>query len=144
MTAILLLSCPDRTGLVSRISHFIYERSGNIIELDEHVDRDENIFFIRVSWDMENFSIPWTALEEAFQPLAKEFNATWKIKFTGEDMKVAIFVSREDHCLREILWRQQLGEFSISIPLIISNHQELKALADNSEGFHMQKKNGGR
>ena len=130
MTAILLLSCPDRTGLVSRISHFIYERSGNIIDLDEHVDRDENIFFIRVSWDMEKFSIPQTAVEEAFLPLAREFGATWKINFTGEDMNIAIFVSREDHCLREILWRRQLGEFSINIPLIISNHNDLKPLAD--------------
>ena len=67
---------------------------------------------------MDKFSIPQAAVEEAFQPLAREFNATWKINFTGEDMKVAIFVSREDHCLREILWRQQLGEFSINIPAI--------------------------
>ena len=130
LTAILLLSCKDRIGLVSRIAHFVFERGGNIIDLNEHVDMDEKYFFVRIAWDMKNFSIPATEVVEAFTPLAKEFNATWKINFTGKNLPVAIFVSKFDHCLREILWRQRLGEFNIDIPLIISNHEDLKPLAE--------------
>jgi formyltetrahydrofolate deformylase len=127
--AILLLSCKDRIGLVSRISHFIFERGGNILDLDEHVDPVEKIFFIRIAWDMKNFSIPPGELEDAFKPLAREFNATWKINFEGRKLRTAIFVSRYDHCLREILWRQSLGEFNIEIPLIVSNHPDLEPVA---------------
>lgn len=130
LTAILLLSCPDRIGLVSRISHFVFERGGNILDLDEHVDVDEKYFFARIAWDMKNFSIPASEIAAAFAPLAKEFNATWKVKFTGKHQRVAIFVSKFDHCLQEILWRQRLGEFNIAIPLIVSNHQDLESLAD--------------
>jgi formyltetrahydrofolate deformylase len=129
LTAILLLSCPDRIGLVARISHFVFERGGNILDLDEHVDVDEKYFFARISWDMRNFSIPASEVAEAFAPLAKEFNVTWKINFTGKNLRVAIFVSKLDHCLQEILWRQRLGEFAIEIPLIISNHKDLDPLA---------------
>ena len=128
VTAILLLSCADRTGLVSRISHFVFERGGNIIDLDEHVDGKN--FFLRLSWDTKNFSVPVPEIAGAFAPLAKEFNATWKINFTGKNLRVAIFVSRYDHCLQEILWRQRLGEYNIDIPLIISNHPDLKPLAE--------------
>ena len=131
LTAVLLLSCKDRSGLVSRISHFVFERGGNIIDLDEHVDVDEKYFFVRIAWDMKNFSIKESEVEEAFAPLAKEFNASWKINFSGKNSRVAIFVSKYDHCLQEILWRQRLGEFDIEIPLIISNHQDLKPLAEH-------------
>ncbi len=131
LTAILLLSCKDRIGLVSRIAHFVFERGGNIIDLDEHVDMDEKYFFVRIAWDMKNFSIPATEVVEAFSPLAKEFNATWRINFTGKNLRVGIFVSKFDHCLREILWRQRLGEFNIDIPLVISNHEDLKPLAEH-------------
>jgi formyltetrahydrofolate deformylase len=129
VTAILLLSCRDRIGLVSRISHFVFERGGNILDLDEHVDVDEKYFFARIAWDMTNFSIPQSEVAEAFTPLGKEFNASWKIKFTGKNLRVVIFVSKYDHCLQEILWRQRLQEFDIDIPLIISNHKDLEPLA---------------
>ena len=127
MTAILLLSCPDRIGLISRISHFVFERGGNILDLDEHVDG--KYFFLRVAWDMKNFSIPESEVANAFMPLAKEFDATWKISFTGTKLRVALFVSTVDHCLQEILWRQRSGELAIDIPLIISNHDNLKDVA---------------
>ncbi len=129
LSAILLLSCKDRKGLVSRISHFIFERGGNILDLDEHVDQVEKVFFIRISWDMQNFSIPPSELYDAFRPLAREFNASWKINFEGRKLRIAIFVSRYDHCLREILWRQSLGEFNIEIPVILSNHPDLEPIA---------------
>jgi len=131
LTAIMLLSCMDRRGLVSRISHFVFERGGNILDLDEHVDVDEKHFFLRIAWDMKNFSIPASEIVEAFTPLAKEFNAVWKINLTGKNLRVAIFVSKYDNCIQEILWKHLLGEFSIDIPLIISNHQDLNPLADH-------------
>jgi formyltetrahydrofolate deformylase len=130
-TAILLLSCPDRSGLISRISHFVFERGGNILDLDEHVDTEAKQFFVRIAWDMKNFSIPEKEVSEAFNPLAKEFNAKWEINFTGKNLRAAIFVSKHDHCLQEILWRQRLGEFNIDIPLIISNHPDLQPLAEH-------------
>lgn len=130
LTAVLLLSCPDRIGLVSRISHFIFERGGNILDLDEHVDPEEQVFSIRIAWDMRGFSIPTSELKEAFAPLAKEFNATWDIKFLEKKTKIAIFVSKYDHCLHEILWRNKMGEFLIEISFIISNHPDLESLAD--------------
>ncbi len=130
LTAILLFSCRDRIGLVSRLSHFIFERGGNILDLDEHVDQDEQIFSIRIAWSMNGFSIPRSELKEAFTPLAKEFKAEWDIKFTDEKIKAAVFVSNYDHCLNEILWRHKMNEYGIEIPLIISNHTELEPLAD--------------
>lgn len=130
-SAILLLSCKDRTGLISRISHFVFERGGNILDLDEHVDVEDKQFFIRIAWDMKNFSVPESEVTEAFSPLAKEFDAAFKINFTGKNLRVAIFVSKFDHCLQEILWRQRLGEFNIEIPIIISNHEDLRGLAEH-------------
>lgn len=129
-SAILLISCKDRKGLVSRISNFVFERGGNILNLNEHVDSDEKHFFARIAWELNSFSIPADEIRSAFAPLAKEFNADWKIKFTGQSMRVALFVSKYDHCLQEILWRKRLGEFNVEFPLIISNHDDLKPLAD--------------
>lgn len=131
LTAVLLLSCPDRNGLVSRISNFIFERGGNILDLDEHVARDEKMFSIRVAWDMAGFSIPPDDVAEAFAPLAKEFYADWRINFLERKLKVAIFVSKHDHCLQEILWRHSIGEYNADIPLVISNHPDLKPLVDH-------------
>jgi formyltetrahydrofolate deformylase len=137
-TAILLFSCRDQKGLVSRISHFIFERGGNIIDLDEHVDTIENVFFIRVAFDTSNFSIQAAQLEESFAPLAREFNADWTINFYKNRLRVAIFVSKYDHCLQEILWRKRFGEFHMDIPLIISNHPDLEPLAKHySIPFHL-------
>jgi len=79
LIAILLLSCNDRTGLVSRISHFIFERGGNIMDLDEHVDIEGKYFFVRIAWDMKNFSIPESEVSRAFEPLRREFDAHWRI-----------------------------------------------------------------
>ena len=131
-TATLLLSCPDQRGLVARIAHFIFERGGNILDLDEHVDANEGLFFLRVSWDLRDFSLPTDKVLAAFQPLAEEFQAEWMIKLNGvhSRRRLAIGVSKYDHCLQELLWRHGLGEFDADIALIVSNHPELKPLAD--------------
>lgn len=130
LTAVLLLTCPDRRGLVSRIAHFIFERGGNILTLDEHVASEDSLFSIRIAWSMENFSIPADEVADAFRPLAKEFGASWDISFLEKRRRVAIFVSKYDHCIREILWRHSLDEFGIEVPLIISNHPDLEPIAN--------------
>ncbi len=128
-SAILLISCPDRIGLVSRISHFVFERGGNILDLDEHVDTASGMFFMRVSWSMNGFSISASELEDAFRPLAKEFGAEWSVHLARSKPRLALFVSKYDHCLQDILWRQSTGELDVEIPLVVSNHSDLEPLA---------------
>jgi formyltetrahydrofolate deformylase len=128
--AILLLSCPDSKGLVARISGFISDGGGNIISLNEHVDTLEKTFFFRVVWDMENFNILPEELEKAFEPLATDLGATWKIHFTGRKLRIAVFVSKYEHCLQELLWRQKLADYPVEIPLIMSNHPDMQSMAD--------------
>jgi formyltetrahydrofolate deformylase len=130
LTATLLLSCPDRRGIVSQIAQFIFERNGNIVDLDEHVDDDDRMFFLRVTWDMKTFSVAPDRLEEVFQPIASEYRAKWFIRLNQNKRKIAIFVSKYAHCLQEILWRHELGEFDAEIALIISNHTDLGSLAE--------------
>ncbi|MGQ1909954.1 formyltetrahydrofolate deformylase [Marinifilum sp. RC60d5] len=128
--AFLLFTCPDKNGIVAKITQFIYEHGGNIIDLDEHVNQNQKFFSLRVVWNMSNFKIPVSQLHETFEPLAKEFNAHWKIEFSGKKQRVAIFVSKYDHCLQEILWRYNMNEYDIEIPLIISNHPDLAQIAE--------------
>lgn len=129
MTAILLFSCKDQRGLVYEISSFIAVNNGNIIDLDEHVDSEEGMFFIRVAWEMESESE--INIRQKFEPLAKKFNAKWRIEFSSNIQKLAIFVSKYDHALQEILWRNKIGEFNCQIAVIISNHKELEELANS-------------
>jgi formyltetrahydrofolate deformylase len=138
LSATLLLSCADRRGLVARISHFIFERGGNIIDLSEHVDSDERQFFLRIAWDMAGFSIAADDLTDAFTPLGKEFDARWMIRLNHKKHRVSIFVSKADHCLLEILWRHSLGEYNADICLVISNHETLAPLCERySVPFHI-------
>ncbi len=129
--AILLLSCKDQKGLVYKITNFIFNYGGNIINLDEHVDQNEAMFFLRLAWSFDEDKISKNLLKEKFSNLAMEFNANWNISFEDEKQNVAIFVSKYDHCLQEILWRNSLNEFNIDIKLIVSNHLDLKHLGDN-------------
>ncbi|MFZ1290611.1 MAG: formyltetrahydrofolate deformylase [Melioribacteraceae bacterium] len=129
--AILLLSCKDKKGLVYKITKLIYELNGNIIDLDEHVDPIETMFFVRVAWSFDENSTNKNYIKESFSVLAEEFSASWEMNFEDEKQNVAIFVSKYDHCLNEILWRNKLNEFNIKISLIISNHTDLRTLAEN-------------
>lgn len=128
--ATLLLSGPDQPGLVSRISQFVFENGGNIINLHEHVDPVEKIISVRLSWEMEKFKLASDAMETAFAPIGESMGMQWQIKFSNQKKRVAVFVSRYDHCLLDILWRHKNGEYDFDIPLIISNHPDLKPLAD--------------
>ncbi len=138
ITVTLLLSCPDRRGIVSKISQFIFERNGNIVDLDEHVDEDDHIFFLRVTWDLKTFIVSPDRLEEIFQPIANEYHAKWSIRLNQNKRKIAIFVSKHAHCLQEILWRHELEEFDAEIAIIISNHPDLGFLAERYKiPFHI-------
>jgi len=127
--ATLLFSSPDQKGLVSMITGFIAQYGGNIISLHEHVDGFDKSFFLRVVWDMEDFEIPENEVTNAFVPVGKKFEANWNILFTGRKLRVAVMVSKYEHCLQELLWRQRLAESAFEIPLIISNHPDLEPLA---------------
>ncbi len=129
-SAILLISCPDKRGLVASITDFIFRRNGNILHLDQHVDSEQNVFFMRVEWDLTNFEIPSERIHAAFTPIAEQYQMTWRLHFSDDRLRMALFVSKQDHCLYDILSRWQSGEFRVDIPVVISNHPDLGAVVD--------------
>lgn len=130
-TAVLLIHCPDQQGILATVTEFLNKNLGNIIYLDQHVDRQEKIFYMRVEWELEKFSIPSDKIGEYFETLiASPLEMTWKIYFSNEIPRMALFVSKMPHCLFDILARYTAGEWDIEIPLIISNHNTLKPVAD--------------
>lgn len=131
VTAVLLLSCPDRKGLVAGVSGFLYENNGNIIHADQHTDAEKGIFLQRVEWEIKDFKIPREKIGNAFQPFAKKFNMKWQLRFSDYVPRMAVFASKEEHCLYELLLRQRMKEFNVEIPLIISNHPDLQPIAEN-------------
>ena len=129
LSATLLIYCPDRKGLVAAVTDFISKHDGNILHLDQHVDEQENVFFMRVEWDLANFQIKREAIAVRFGEIAASFNMTWQLHFSDHIPRMAIFVSKEAHCLYDILYRQQSGEWQVEIPVIISNHPDMSDLA---------------
>jgi formyltetrahydrofolate deformylase len=128
-TAILLMHCPDQPGIVAKITEFLYQNNGNVIYLDQHVDHQEKVFFMRIEWELEKFAIPQDKIAEYFGTLiASKFQLTWNIYFSKRVPRMAIFVSRMSHCLFDILARHQAGEWNVEIPIIISNHPDLELL----------------
>jgi len=128
-SAILLISCPDRKGLVAAITEFISSNNGNIIHLDQHVDLQENVFFSRFEWDLKDFAIDRQDIAEAFSPIARKFDMKWELRFSDYVPRMAIFVSKQTHCLYDVLSRYQSGEWQVEIPLIISNHELARPIA---------------
>jgi len=129
-TAILLLSCPDQKGIVAEISSFIYKHNGNIIHSDQHTDFETRTYFMRIEWELEGFQIKDEQIEEAFSPIAKKFNMNWELHFSKNIKRMAIFVSKLDHCLYDVLLKTKSKELNAEIPLVISNHMDLKPIAD--------------
>ena len=130
-SAILLIHCPDRTGLVATVTDFIGKNNGNILYLDQHVDLQKKVFFMRVEWELENFSIGDKSIGEEFgKTIGDKFNMTWKIYFSDERLRMAIFVSEFSHCLYDIISRCHSGEWDVDISVIISNHAKLKPVAE--------------
>lgn len=123
----LLLYCPDKQGILAEVTDFITVNKGNIIYLDQYVDHDENVFFMRISWDLDGFLIPKEKIEDYFNTLyAQKYQMTFRLYFSGTKPKMAIFVSKMSHCLYDMLARYTAGEWNVEIPLIISNHPELE------------------
>ena len=126
-SAILLIHCPDRKGLVLSVTEFIYKNNGNIIYLDQHVDSQRGRFFMRVEWELEDFIIPAEKIGEYFDTLlAKKFDMQWKLYFSDQIPRMAVFVSRLPHCFYDIIARWHSGEWQVELPLIISNHPDLQ------------------
>ena len=130
-TATLLIYCPDQKGIVATVTEFIHKNNGNIIDLDQHVDHNEEIFFMRAKWDLIDFVIPREKIGEYFSTLIGErFQMKWELYFDDQKVRMAIFISKLSHCIYDMLSRQRSGEWDVEIPLIISNHESLKNVAD--------------
>lgn len=128
-TAILLLSCPDQIGLVAKIANFVFSNGGNIIHADHHTDFANGLFLSRIEWQLAGFNLPREIIAPAFEAIAKPLQADWQLHFSDVRPRLALWVSQQDHCLLDLLWRQQAGELAADIPLMISNHESLKTIA---------------
>lgn len=129
--ATLLIYSPDRSGLVAAVTDFISVNRGNILYLEQHVDRHEGIFFMRVEWDLTDFLIPQEKIGEYFQTLyAQQYEMTFRLYFSDYRPRMAVFVSKMSHCLFDILARYTAGEWKVDLPVIISNHEDLRWVAD--------------
>lgn len=130
-TATLLISCPDSKGLVARIAGFINDHSGNIIAADQHSDTESGSFFCRMEWDLAGFDLAREKIAPEFNAIAQEVRAQWTIHFSDDIPRIALFVSRQPHCLLELIWRERAGELRAEIPLIVSNHREAEQIAND-------------
>ncbi len=128
-TAVLLVDCPDAKGIVASISSFLYSHGANILSSDQHQDNQAGLFFMRVAFDLAEFTIELGNFARAFQPIADRFQMQWRIEDTARLSRVAIFVSRYQHCLVDLLHRHQTGELPCEIALVISNHANARPLA---------------
>ena len=130
-SAIILIHCPDKKGLVAAVTRFMSKNNGNILEIDQHVDKLKKVFFMRVEWDLDGFLIPDDQIRREFsEQIATPFEMSWQLYFSREKPRIAVFVSKYGHCLHDILARYDSGEWHVDIPLIISNHPEMKRVAD--------------
>jgi formyltetrahydrofolate deformylase len=129
-SAILLVSCPDRKGVVASIAEFIFRHGGNILFNDEHGDEESNLFLTRVEFDPAEFDFDLAEFSERFAPIARDFQMDWRLARSTDRPRIAIFVSKHDHCLQDLLYRYQSGELHCEIPLIVSNHPDNQRIAD--------------
>lgn len=130
-TAKLLLHCPDKPGILAEVTDFITVNKGNIIYLDQYVDHVENIFFMRIEWELNGFLVPQEKIEDYFETLyAQKYGMVFRLYFSDVKPRMAIFVSKMSHCLFDMLARYTAGEWNVEIPLIISNHPDLQHVAE--------------
>lgn len=129
-TAILLLHCPDEQGIISEITKFITDNHGNIVYLDQYVDREDSMFFMRLEWELEKFTIPREKIEDIINTLYRaRYNMEFSLYFNDKKPRMAIFVSKMSHCLYDLLARYKAGEWNVEIPCIVSNHEDLSYVA---------------
>ena len=130
-TAILLLHCPDQLGIITDITKFITDNHGNIVYLDQYVDKADGRFFMRVEWELAEFSIPTDKIEEYIETLyGSRYEMEFDIYFNYVKPRMALFVSKMSHCLYDLLARYKAGELDVEIPCIVSNHEDLRYVAD--------------
>ena len=129
-TATLLINCPDARGIVAAIADFLYQHNANILHADQHQDAENNLFLMRVEWDLAGFNLNEAEFEAQFSAIATRFSMQWQLKLSQHKTRMAIMVSQYDHCLADLLHRYKSGELSCEIPLIISNHLDTKSLAE--------------
>ncbi len=130
-TAILLIHCPDQTGIISNVSEFLYFHNGNVIDIDQHVDKEQNHFFMRVEWELEGFNIPKENILNVFlNTIGNKFQMTCRLRFSAQKPRMALFVSKQQHAFHDILARWYSGEWNVEIPLIISNHPDARPIAE--------------
>ncbi|MGB3801918.1 MAG: formyltetrahydrofolate deformylase [Lewinella sp.] len=129
-SAILLIHCSDQPGLVAQVTEFVHRNRGNIINLDQHVDRTIGQFFMRIEWELNEFLIPREKINDYFNTLiGKAYDMQWQLHFSRRKPKMAIFVSKASHCLYDLLQRHGTGEFDCEITAIVSNHRNLEEVA---------------
>ena len=129
-TAILLIDCPDRKGLVAAVGEFLYRHNANILHADQHQDAERGLFLMRVEWDRTDFTLDPAEFTRKFAPIAEKYGMRWRLELSTLPHRVALFVSKYDHCLADLLYRHQSGELPCDIPLVVSNHPDAKRWAD--------------
>jgi len=128
-SGILLIDCPDRRGIVVAIAQFLYTHGANILHADQHQDNEAGRFFMRIEWSLEGFDLQEAAFRQEFALIAQQFTMVWRLAWSEQRLRIAVFVSRYQHCLVDLLHRNQIGELAGEVALIVSNHQEAKPLA---------------
>lgn len=129
--AILIIQCPDQKGIVAEVSRFLYSYEGNILEVDQHVDEEMGRFFMRAAWELDSFSLKKEEIADRFeQEVGKRFKMEFKLHFNFPKPRMAVFVSKLSHCLFDILGRYHAGQLEVEIPLVISNHPDLKTIVE--------------
>jgi formyltetrahydrofolate deformylase len=132
-TATLLVGCRDRTGLVAALSELVFRHGGNIVDADQHAERDSGQFFMRLVWDLAGFALDRAALAMAIEEMAGRFALTWELTYSDVRPRVVVFVSKQAHCLYDLLLCHQLGELRGDIVRIVSNHDTLATVCEHFE-----------
>ncbi|MGB4780713.1 formyltetrahydrofolate deformylase [Candidatus Methylomirabilis sp.] len=127
----LLISCPDRPGIVATVSQCLCEQGANIVHSDQHTtDPEGGVFFMRIEFDLPGLDSRGATLTQAFEPVASRFRMEWRLAYAARTKPLAIFVSKEDHCLLELLWRWKAGDMAADIAMVVSNHTDLRGLVE--------------
>jgi formyltetrahydrofolate deformylase len=129
-SAVLLVSCPDRAGIVAAVAAFVAEHGGNVVDLQQHTDHTDGAFFQRVEVELDAFDLDRPAIGPAFAPVAERFQMRWSLRFTDERPRVAVLASQEAHCLHDLLNRWRTGELAVDVPVVVSNHPDHAAVAE--------------
>ena len=130
-TAILLLHCPDQKGIISEVTRFISDNRGNIVYLDQYVDQVDSMFFMRIEWELDGFLIPREKIADYISTLySQRYQISFSLYFSDKRPRMAIFVSKLSHCLYDLLARWKSGEWDVDIPCIVSNHEDLRYVAE--------------